>query len=238
MDVINFIIFCKVLWDPWILNHWLFLLMGLSNLVFRSLSKLQTKISSTSEMLLWNCLWINFLFSEDVNKHQDQRGVLEWWQHICCSSWSWIPGCFCCEIHRRQLPQPGSCCLYGWCSPWRCDFFSFLPCRRERKAGGGGRSCSKAAVQLHSLSRECSTQVLLSAAPAWELSRATSGQQLHGNAPLKAYQKIKGQKWEKMAEGGFVEGVVAVWCSSKHLCHLILRYTTCSWVASQYTPTH
>lgn len=107
-------------------------------------------------------------------------------------------------------------------------FFLFCPAEGRGRLGEVAGAAAKAAVQLHSLSRDCSAQVLLSAAPAWELSRATSGQQLHGNAPLKAYQKIKGQKWEKMAEGGFVEGVVAVWCSSKHLCHLILRYTTCS----------
>lgn len=128
MAVINFIIFCKVVWNPWVLNHWLFLLMGLSNLVFRSLSKLQTRISSTLEMLLWNCLGINFLFSDVVNKHQNQREVVEWWQCIWCSSWSWIPGFFWSEIHGKQLPQPGSCCLCGWCSQWRCDFFSLLPC--------------------------------------------------------------------------------------------------------------
>lgn len=179
MDVTYFI-FSKVLWDPWILNHWLFLLMGLSNLFFRSLSKLQTKINHTYEMLLKNCFWINFLFSEDVNKHQDQRGV-EWWQHICCSSWSWIPGFFWSEIHRQQLPQPGSCCLCGWCSVWRWDFF-FIALQKSREQDKLGELAGF--VQLHCLSRECSAQVLVSAAPAWELAWVASG---HGNAPLKAY---------------------------------------------------
>lgn len=220
MDVIHIIIFCKVLWDPWILNHWLFLLMGLSNLVFRSLSKLQTKISSTLEMLLWKGLGINFLFSDNVNKHQDQRGVLEWWQCICCSSWSWIPATFWSEIHRKQLPQLGFCSLCGWCSLWGWDFFFIALQKLGELAGAAAKQgCSCTSSPGHALLRCWSVLLHLPGSlHGWYLDSSYMEMPHSKNIEKKKKRAINGKK---MAEGGFVEWVMVVWCSNKHL---ILRW--------------
>lgn len=100
-------------------------------------------------------------------------------------------------------------------------FFSLLPCRSQGSRTSWGswqelqHSSSAAALPLQGMhcsgAGQCCTCLGDCMGDIWTSSYMEMPHSKH-------IKKIKGQKLENMAEGGFV------WCSNKHLCHLILRW--------------